>query len=334
MANVKVELDHQPYDGMSLTFKAPCDCDNITGLLIHYEDDINVIKYEQVFTFRDTHGNDLSNINELFKAGAYVKVVLHIAPLSNYAYIQNADTNGYLEGKFAEIDDKLDEKSSLVRGTRLTSVTNDMDTLFTPGDYYVSGSNSVANLPYTAGSSIIEVRDGGYNGTYVQTQIASAMAKCIRYTRKFDGTSWGEWNIPIVTINGRFPDNITGNLTLTPTDFTTIENYGSHVTYSEYVRNNESSSPSATLKANAYIEGCMMRMYFTTNKAMTANETYEIAVIPDFCRPNSNHALSFYCSTADGNVYVNTSGKIILIPRSNIGVGYTCYITGFWFSNL
>lgn len=53
----------------------------------------------QTFIFRDAHGNDLTGIGNLFSEGAYVKVILNTA--DGYAYIQNADTNAYLENKIA-----------------------------------------------------------------------------------------------------------------------------------------------------------------------------------------------------------------------------------------
>ena len=99
MANVKVTLDYPINDGMSLTFKAPCDCTEVTGLIIYYpnltENDSSLTY--STFTFKDAHGNNLENIGNLFTTGVYVKVVLDVT--NNYAYIQNADTNGYLETK-------------------------------------------------------------------------------------------------------------------------------------------------------------------------------------------------------------------------------------------
>ena len=97
MANVKVTLDYQINDGMSLTFKAPCDSTGVTGLKVYYPtltDNTETSTYK-VFIFKDAHGNDLSNIGNLFTTNAYVTVVLDTT--NGYAYIQNADTNGYLE---------------------------------------------------------------------------------------------------------------------------------------------------------------------------------------------------------------------------------------------
>ena len=97
MANIRIDLDHTIIDGESVTFKAPCDCTAVTGLKIYYPA-FNENSYEevsQVFTFTDTHGNALTNVGNLFLKDSYVKVVLDVS--NSAAYIQNADTNKYLE---------------------------------------------------------------------------------------------------------------------------------------------------------------------------------------------------------------------------------------------
>ena len=103
MANIKVTLDHQINDGMSLTFKAPCDCTAVTGLKIYYpsltEDTSTTTS--KTFTFKDAHGNNLTSIGNLFVSGAYIKVILDTT--NSAAYIQNSDTNGYLENKFSNL---------------------------------------------------------------------------------------------------------------------------------------------------------------------------------------------------------------------------------------
>lgn len=97
MANIKVNLDYEIIDGADITFKAPCDCSEASGLIIYYPQisDGKMTTVSKEFTFRDAHGNDLSGISELFKSGAYVKVILNM--IKCYAYVQNADTNSYIE---------------------------------------------------------------------------------------------------------------------------------------------------------------------------------------------------------------------------------------------
>lgn len=89
MANIKVELSHEIIDGQPVTFVAPCDCTAITGLKVYYPGG------SKVFTFKDAHGNVLTGIGNLFGEGAYVKAILDVT--NGNAYLQNADTNAYLE---------------------------------------------------------------------------------------------------------------------------------------------------------------------------------------------------------------------------------------------
>lgn len=102
MAKVRVESKCEIYDGMSITFKAPCDCTAVDGLNVYHAG------VAQSFTFRDAHGNDLAGLDNLFSSGTYVKVVLDTT--KKYAYLQNADTNAYLEEILAE---KLDANMGL-----------------------------------------------------------------------------------------------------------------------------------------------------------------------------------------------------------------------------
>lgn len=90
MANIKVVLDHPFYDGMTITFNAPCECHEVNGVTVCFLDEA------REFTFRDAHGNDLTGMGNLFAENVLVKAVLDVT--NGYAYLQNADTNAYLEG--------------------------------------------------------------------------------------------------------------------------------------------------------------------------------------------------------------------------------------------
>ena len=101
MAKVTVTLNHSIYDGMAITFVAPCDCDKTDGLrVIFYEEDRDDTRIQD-FEFKDAHGNVLTGLGNLFLKGAYVRVILDT--MNWVAYIQNADTNGYLEGKLTAL---------------------------------------------------------------------------------------------------------------------------------------------------------------------------------------------------------------------------------------
>ena len=92
MANIKVELSHEIIDGQPVTIVAPCDCTAITGLKVYYPGG------SKQFAFKDAHGNDLTGIGNLFAKGAIVKALLDVK--NGFAYLQNADTNAYIENTF------------------------------------------------------------------------------------------------------------------------------------------------------------------------------------------------------------------------------------------
>lgn len=97
MVYIKITSECPLYDGMPVTFKAPCDCTEATGLRVYYNGT------SQTFTFKDAHGNTLTGIGNLFAQGAYVKVILDTT--DGYAFIQNADTNKYIEDRFKIIEE-------------------------------------------------------------------------------------------------------------------------------------------------------------------------------------------------------------------------------------
>lgn len=102
MANIKIIVNGPLVDGHKITFKAPCNCTEVEKLDVRYIK--NEAQTSKLFSLKDTHGNDLTGIGNLFMKDAYVSVVLDIN--KGIAYIQNADTNSYLEGKFSEMGDK------------------------------------------------------------------------------------------------------------------------------------------------------------------------------------------------------------------------------------
>ena len=99
MANIRVDVPETIHTGYELVFLSPCDCSEISGLSVYYPNE-NGIKVSKDFVFKDAHGHNLGNVNDLFTKGVFVKVILGITASSGVAYIQNADTNYYLEKKF------------------------------------------------------------------------------------------------------------------------------------------------------------------------------------------------------------------------------------------
>ena len=98
MAYIGITLDHPLQDGEDVKFKAPCDCTAVSGLQITYQTGVEGETDTKTFSFADSHGNNLSGLGNLFMSGAYVKVMVDTG--SGKAYIQNADTNAYLENQF------------------------------------------------------------------------------------------------------------------------------------------------------------------------------------------------------------------------------------------
>lgn len=102
MADIRLDIDSVLANGMDVTFKAPCDCTSIDGLKVYYIKDRET--HNMRFVFKDTHGNELTGIGNLFEEGAYVRVILDTT--NGFAYIQNADTNGYIESRINAAFDK------------------------------------------------------------------------------------------------------------------------------------------------------------------------------------------------------------------------------------
>lgn len=114
--NIRVDLTTPIFDGTEVVFRSPVDCSRVTGLIVYHSGG------SKEFAFADAHGNNVGNIDHLFGENVVVKVILDIT--RGKAFVQNADTNSYLEGRF--------EKSPLVRFdlTRnmvdTTVISNDM----------------------------------------------------------------------------------------------------------------------------------------------------------------------------------------------------------------
>lgn len=96
MANIKVTLNESMKDGMTVKFKAPCDCSEVNGLTVRYliVDGDDITEHTQDFTLTDAQGNDLAGLGNLFAKDALVKVVLDTD--KNHAYLVNSCNNSYV----------------------------------------------------------------------------------------------------------------------------------------------------------------------------------------------------------------------------------------------
>lgn len=95
--NIRVDLNYTIKDGSEIVFRSPVDCSAITGLVVYYvAEDGSAASREFVLT--DAHGNDVGDIDHLFSENVVVKVILDVT--AGKAYVQNADTNAYIERTF------------------------------------------------------------------------------------------------------------------------------------------------------------------------------------------------------------------------------------------
>lgn len=97
MANIKVTIDYPIANGLPLTFKSPADCSQVTGIKVQYPSGTGTTS-NKTFQFADAHGNNVGSI-DLFASNVLVKVILDVD--ASKAYVQNADTNAYLEAQLA-----------------------------------------------------------------------------------------------------------------------------------------------------------------------------------------------------------------------------------------
>lgn len=112
MAIIEVSLNHPIWDGEEIRFKASCDSSSAAGLKVTYPVDEESGLQSKTLAFKDAHGANISSTANLFSNGSYVTAVVDAT--GNAAYIQNADTNNYLEGKTLVYTSKTVAKSSWV----------------------------------------------------------------------------------------------------------------------------------------------------------------------------------------------------------------------------
>lgn len=96
--NIRVYLNYPIKDGTEVVFRSPVDCSQVTGLQVYYPE--NGATASKEFAFADAHGNNVGNIDHLFAENVVVKVILDVT--TGMAFVQNADTNAYLEGRLSE----------------------------------------------------------------------------------------------------------------------------------------------------------------------------------------------------------------------------------------
>ena len=101
MANIVVAVDIPIVDGYKLKFRTPCESTMVEGLDVKYPVKNGVGYAIKKFVFKDAHGTELSGVCNLFVSGVMIELLLDVT--HSVAYIQNADTNSYLESVKGEI---------------------------------------------------------------------------------------------------------------------------------------------------------------------------------------------------------------------------------------
>lgn len=92
--NIRVDLNYPIQDGTEVVFRSPVDCSQVTGLKVYYDNG----NASQEFVLADAHGNNVGDIDHLFAEDVVVKVILDVT--KGMAFVQNADTNAYIESTF------------------------------------------------------------------------------------------------------------------------------------------------------------------------------------------------------------------------------------------
>lgn len=97
MANIRVDVPYTIKDGSEIVFRSPVDCSAITGLVVYCTAENGSVTASE-FALTDAHGQNVGNIDHLFSENVIVKCILDVT--AGKAYVQNADTNDYIERTF------------------------------------------------------------------------------------------------------------------------------------------------------------------------------------------------------------------------------------------
>lgn len=156
-------------NGMDIIFDAPCNCSDIAGLAIIYGGKWSI------FTFRDAHKNDLAEL-PTFAVGARIKV--NLDTVNGYAYIQNADTNAYLEEMFKNRLPAIEDTSAGSTGCYYRMVDGEKEYINPPmrvNNEYRTTERFLGKPVYT------KIRTITFGGNFTSSSISMSDASDIRY---------------------------------------------------------------------------------------------------------------------------------------------------------
>ena len=212
MSNIRVDVEYVIHDGSELKFRSPVDCSAITGLIVYYPGaDSNTTSKE--FVFADAHGNNVGDIDHLFAENVVVKVILDVT--TGMAFVQNADTNAYLEGHIQSKNNPhgvtAEQVGAMPNCIAVTKTGTDLNDYLKEGWYFFASAYVPTNIPIgkngwlcvsaeTVGSATYVKQFWYRAGTpgnndhqmYVRTYISAAEPQ------------WGEW-VKVITEKDTLP---------------------------------------------------------------------------------------------------------------------------------
>lgn len=136
--NIRVDLPTPIKDGTEVVFRSPVDCSQVTGLIVYHNEE------SKEFAFTDAHGNNVGDVDHLFAENVVVKVILDVT--AGMAFVQNADTNAYLEQRFKKLEDQIGTGGGIAP-TPDYYFAIDYDGVVSLQSDYQAGGNKNAELP-------------------------------------------------------------------------------------------------------------------------------------------------------------------------------------------
>ena len=200
--NIKVNLNIQPKNGTVVVFRSPENSSQVTGLIVHYKSSDSSDAYQE-FSFADAHGVDVKNIDNLFNKGAVVKVILDVT--SSRAFIQNADTNSYLNRKLSSFADICTGEASGSTITindssnrELQGLTLKGKNLLRPSDLtYLTTNGALTEEKTDTGLILTNTRDTDDFRLYRWLPISALDGKTITFSAKVKRSDGASSNILI-----------------------------------------------------------------------------------------------------------------------------------------
>ena len=237
--NIRVNLIAPIYDGQELTVRTPADCTQVDGLIVYYpEKGATLSKW---FPLVDAHGNDVSEVDYLFGENAVIKVILDVT--DGRAFMQNADSNTYLERRIDEVDltvahsyndvQKKRARENIGVPTKVSELTNDksyvsekeVKNLIDSAGGYAGGSSGKSAAYFIAQGGWTRIAKLSENSVLSRFDISIShfMERLIRPKIMFDGKtlfieSDGREDTSVVFVNGVETAFVTGSVDLSTLD--------------------------------------------------------------------------------------------------------------------